>query len=191
MTARLPSSWREHPKVTLAAITLIPRPALLAAAARPGTPFGAPAHDGYLQIAQNFVADGTLGLGPYHLLTRGPLFPLLLAPGVALGHPQLWSALLHLVASVATALLVFAAAETLTGSPAASFYAAALVTLDPWLVWFVKNPMTTVTATFFVALAVYFFAQFLAGRRPALATIGLGAACALAALDHPALIALA
>ena len=190
MTAKLPSSWREHPKATLVAITLIPRLALLAAAARRATPFGAPAHDGYLQIAQNFAAGGTLGLGPDHLLTRGPLFPLLLAPGVAMGHPQLWSALLHLAASVATALLVLAAAETLTGRTAASFYAAALVTLDPWLIWFVKNPMTTVTATCFVALAVYSFAQFLAGRRPALAAIGLGAACALAALDHPALIAL-
>lgn len=190
MTAKLPSSWREHPQLTLAAITLVPRLVLLAAAEHRATPFGAPAHDGYLQIAGNLVRHGTFGLDPNHLLTRGPLFPLLLAPGVAMGHPELWNAVVHLAASVGTCLLVFAAAETLTGNLSASFCAAAFVTLDPWLIWFVKNPMTTVTATFFVACAVYFFAQLLAARRPKWSALGLGGACALAALDHPALAAL-
>ncbi|HTC64681.1 MAG TPA: hypothetical protein VK709_17705 [Candidatus Saccharimonadales bacterium] len=182
--------WREHPKLTLSAITLIPRAALLAAAYRRATPFGDSAHDGYLQIAQDVVQRNILGLGPNHLITRGPLFPLLLAPGVALGHPQLWNALLNLVASVVTCLLVFSAAKLLTRNVIASFYAAAFVTLDPWLIWFVKNPMTTVTATCFVAVAVYFFVQLLLQRRLILSSLGLGASCALAALDHPALIVL-
>jgi hypothetical protein len=103
----------------------------------------------------------------------------------------LWNAVLHLMASVATCLLVFATANSFTGNSSASFYAAAVVTLDPWLIWFVKNPMITVTATFFVSAAVYFFARVLVGHRPIFAALGLGAACALAALDHPALIALA
>jgi hypothetical protein len=182
--------WREHPKLTLAAITLVPRAALLAAAYRRATPFGESAHDGYLQIAQNVVQHDVLGLGPHHLITRGPLFPLLLVPGVVLGHPQLWNALLNLAASVATCLLVFSAANLLTRNVAASFYAAAFVTLDPWLIWFVKNPMATVTATFFVALAVYFFVQLLLKRRLVLSSLELGASCALAASDHPALIVL-
>jgi hypothetical protein len=182
--------WREHPKFTLSAITLIPRAALLAAAYRHATPFGDSAHDGYLQIAQDVVQHNVLGLGPHHLITRGPLFPLLLVPGVALGHPQLWNALLNLAASIATCLLVFYSAKLLTRDIVASFYAAAFVTLDPWLIWFVKNPMTTVTATFFVAVAFYFFVQLLLYRRPILSSLALGASCALAALDHPALIVL-
>jgi 4-amino-4-deoxy-L-arabinose transferase-like glycosyltransferase len=100
----------------------------------------------------------------------------------------LWTALLNLVASVATCLLVFSSAKLLTRNVAASFYAAIFVTLDPWLIWFVKNPMTTVTATFFVALAVYFFVQLIEGRRLLVSSVALGASCALAALDHPALI---
>jgi hypothetical protein len=191
MTQTFSSMWRQNPKWTLTAITLIPRAALLAAAYRHGTPFGDTAHDGYLQIAQNIVRYGDIGLGPHHLITRGPLFPLLLAPGVAVGHPQLWNALLNLVASIATCLLVFSAAKQLTGSVSGSFYAAAFVTLDPWLIWFVKNPMPTVTATFFFAAAVYFFVQLLLGRGLLVSSVGLGASCAFAALDHPALIMLA
>jgi hypothetical protein len=190
MTITSPLRWRKHPKLTLCATTLIPRVALLAAAYRRATPFGESAHDGYLQIAQDVVQHNVLGLGPHHLITRGPLFPLLLVPGVALGHPQLWNALLNLAASIATCLFVFSAAKLLTRNVAASFYAAAFVTLDPWLIWFVKNPMTTVTATFFVSVAVYFFVQLLLHRRLILSSLGLGASCALAALDHPALIVL-
>jgi hypothetical protein len=190
MTQSFSIAWRKHPKLTLAAITLLPRAVLLAGAYHRATPFGDSAHDGYLQIAEDVVQNGILGLDPRHLITRGPLFPLLLAPGVAMGHPQLWNALLNLVASVATCLLVFSAAKILTRNDVASFYAAIFVTLDPWLIWFVKNPMTTVTATFFVAIAVYFFVQLLAGQRLIASALALGASCAFAALDHPALIVL-
>lgn len=182
--------WSEHPRSTLAAITLLPRVVLLAVAYHRAMPFGDVGHDGYLQIAQDFVHNGILGLGVHHLVTRGPLFPLLLAPGVAAGHPQLWNALLNLAASVATCLLVFSAAKLLTRNVAASFFTAAFVTLDPWLIWFVKNPMTTVTATFFMSLAIYFFVQLISGRRPVASSAWLGVSCALAALDHPALIVL-
>jgi 4-amino-4-deoxy-L-arabinose transferase-like glycosyltransferase len=181
----------QYPKSTLVVLTLIPRIAvLLASAVHRSTAFGAEAHDGYLQIAQNFVANSTLGFDAHHLLYRGPVLPLLLSPGVWLGHPELWSAGLHLLASVGTCLLVFAAAMMLTGSVTASFAAASLVTLDPWLIWFVKTPMTPVTATFFVALAVFFLAKLLTTDRPIAASLGLGATCALGTLDHPALIAL-
>ncbi len=180
-----------RPKSTLVALTLIPRLVLLSlSAVHRSTPFGDPAHDGYLQIAQNLVANSMFGFGPHHLLYRGPVYPLLLSPGVLIGHPELWSAGLHLLASVGTCLLVFAAAMTLTGSVAGSFAAAALVTLDPWLIWFVKLPMTPVTTTFFVAAAVFFFARLLAGRRLLPASLCLGIACAVGVLDHPALIAM-
>ncbi|HET6142270.1 MAG TPA: hypothetical protein VFE02_02095 [Candidatus Acidoferrales bacterium] len=190
MTQNNSSIWWENPRWGLIAITLIPRIALLAAAYHHGTPFGDTAHDGYLQIAQNIIQRHEIGLGPHHLVTRGPLFPLLLAPGVAFGHPQLWNALLNLAASIATCLLIFSAAQQLTRSLSAALYAAAFVTLDPWLIWFVKNPMTTVTATFFVAAALYFFVRLLLGGPLLASSAGLGVCCALAALDHPALIVL-
>ena len=186
----LASSWQRRPQVTLIALTLLPRLAVLAGSLRRATPFGAPGHDGYLQIAQNLIATGTLGLDPNHLLNRGPVLPLLLSPGVLLGHPEIWSACLHLLASVGTCLLVYAAAMKLTGSVTGSVAAAALVTLDPWLIWFVKTPMTPVTATFFAALAIYFFAELLTGHRPMMAAAGMGVACALAAMDHPGMVAL-
>jgi len=180
-----------HPKSFLVMLSLVPRLiVLIFSAVHRATPFGDSAHDGYLQIAQNFVATSVLGFGPHHLLYRGPVYPLLLSPGVLLGHPELWNAILHLIASVATCLLVFAAAMTLTRSVVGSLAAAALVTLDPWLIWFTKIPMTVVTATFFVAAAVFFFVRLLA-RRPLLGpSICLGVALGLGVLDHTALIAL-
>jgi hypothetical protein len=188
---RITDVIQQHPKLSLVVLTLIPRVALLlVSTVHRATPFGSPGHDGYLQIAQNLVANSVLGLGLHHLLTRGPLVPLLLSPGVVIGHPELWSAGLHLLASVATSWLVFAAAMSLTDSAYASFSAAALVTADPWLIWFVKIPMTTVTATFFVAAAVFYFAQSIKNGHRVYASLGLGAACALAGLDHPALIPL-
>jgi hypothetical protein len=184
------SGWRRHPRWTLVALTLLPRAAVLIGSIRRATPFGGSAHDGYLQIAQNLVAHSMLGLDANHLLYRGPILPLLLSPGVLLGHPELWSAGMHLVASAATCLLVFAAAMTLTGSVEGSFAAAALVTLDPWLIWFVKTPMTPVTASLFVASGFYFFSELIARRRQIAASSCLGAACALGTLDHPALMAI-
>src|SRR3954468_17277053 len=141
--------WKEHPKLTLVLATLVPRILLLIVSLHHGTPFGAPAHDGYVQIAQNFVQTGMLGLDSHHLLTRGPLFPLLLSPGVLLGHLQLWCAILQLSASIGTALFIFFAAKNLTSNPRASFWGALAVAWNPWLIWVVKIPMPTVTATFF------------------------------------------
>src|SRR5215472_15801599 len=61
---------------------------------------------------------------------------------------------------------------------------------DPRLIWFVKIPMTPVTATFFVAAAVFCFAKLVTGSHPVVSSLCLGAACALGTLDHPALAAL-
>jgi 4-amino-4-deoxy-L-arabinose transferase-like glycosyltransferase len=185
------ASWAQYPKLILVVATLAPRILLLIVSLHHGTPFGDPAHDGYVQIAQNFVQTGLLGLDSHHLLTRGPLFSLLLAPGVVLGRVRLWSAVLQLAASVATTLLVFFAVKNITSSVRASFWGALAVAWNPWLIWFIKIPMTTVTATFFSSLATYFFVLWLIGRRALASSLAMGAACGLAALDHPALIAMA
>jgi hypothetical protein len=67
-----------------------------------------------------------------------------------------------------------------------------LVTANPWLIWTIKNPAPTTTATFFTALGGYLFARvsFSSAGKGRMLCLCLGGVCALAALDHPPLIGL-
>jgi hypothetical protein len=184
---------QQYPRVLLSGITLLIRvPALLALLSDHTHAFASKGNDGYLQIAQNVVTQEIIGLDGHHLLARGPLFPLILAPGVLLQHPVLWTLVVNLAASVGICLLVFEACLLWSRSSLAASAAAFLVIANPWLIWCVKNPTTTVTATFFTALAGYLLARvaFCSADKCVKFCLYLGVSTALAALDHPALIAL-
>ncbi len=184
---------QKHPRVFLSGITLLTRvPALLGILGHRLHAFASEGNDGYFQIAQNLVTRGIIGFDGHHLLTRGPLFPLILAPGFWLQHPVLWTLAVNLAASVGICLLVFEACLLWSQSSQAASAAAFLVVANPWLIWTVKNPTTTATATFFTALAGYLLARiaFSSAGKGLKFCLYLGGASALAALDHPALIAL-
>jgi 4-amino-4-deoxy-L-arabinose transferase-like glycosyltransferase len=133
-----------------------------------------------------------IGFDGHHLFTRGPLLPLVLSPGILLQHPVLWIVVLNVAASIGTSILVFEACLLWSQSRLASLAAAFFVLANPWLIWCVKNPTPTVTATFFVALASYFLVRVAlsSGGKAMTFCVCLGVSCALAALDHPPLIAL-
>jgi hypothetical protein len=184
---------QKHPRVVLAGVTLLIRvPALLGILGHRLHAFASEGNDGYFQIAQNVVTRGIIGFDAHHLLTRGPLFPLILAPGFLLQHPILWTLAVNLAASVGIGLLVFEACLLWSQSSLAALAAAFLVVANPWLIWCVKNPTPTVTATLFTALAGYLLARiaFCDAGEGLKFCLYLGGACALAALDHPPLIAL-
>jgi hypothetical protein len=182
---------QKHPRAVLSGITLLVRlPALLALLSDHIHAFASEGNDGYLQIAQSVVTRGMIGLDGHHLLTRGPLFPLILVPGVLLQHPVVWTLAVNLAASVCICLLVFEACLLWSQSSLAASAATFLVIANPWLIWCVKNPTTTVTATFFTALACYLLARiaFCSADKCVKFCFYLGVSTALAALDHPALI---
>jgi hypothetical protein len=195
--ARFKRRWlyhfQQHPRVFLSEVTLLTRlPALLAILSHHVHGFASEGNDGYFQIAQNVVTRGIIGLDSHHLLTRGPLFPLILAPGFLLQHPVLWTLAVNLAASIGICLLVFEACLLWSQSSVAASAAAFLVVANPWLIWTVKNPTPTITATFLTALASYLLARvaFASAGKELKFCLYLGGVSALAALDHPALIAL-
>lgn len=196
-SARLDGRWlslvQQHPRMFLSVVTLLTRiPALLAMLTHHLHAFASEGNDGYVQIAQNVVSRGIIGLDTHHLLTRGPLFPLILVPGILIQHPVVWTLVVNLVASVGICLLVFEACLLWSRSILAASAATFLVLANPWLIWCVKNPTPVVTGTFFAALAGYLLARlaFSSAGKVLGFCLFLGGACALAALDHPALIAL-
>lgn len=200
MTARVSTCWRDkwlsfiegRPKTFLSIVTLLTRIPVLFVLCNRQYVFASEGNDGYFQIAQNVVTQGIIGFDAHHLLTRGPLYPLMLVPGFLLQHAIVWALAVNLVASIGICLLVFETCLLWSQSTLAASAAAFLVLANPWLIWSVKNPTPTVTATFFAALASYLFTKM------ALSSAGkgwkfclyLGGVCALGALDHPPLIAL-
>src|ERR1039457_4446367 len=184
---------QKHPRLLLSGLTLLTRvPALLSVVGHRLHAFASEGNDGYFQIAQNVVTRGIIGFDGHHLLARGPLFPLILAPGFLLQHPVLWTLAVNLAASVGICLLVFEACLLWSQSRLAASVAAFLVLANPWLIWCVKNPTPTVTATFFTARASYLLARvaFCSAGEGLKFCLYLGGASALAALDHPPLITL-
>ena len=151
-SARLDGRWlslvQQHPRMFLSVVTLLTRiPALLAMLTHHLHAFASEGNDGYVQIAQNVVSRGIIGLDTHHLLTRGP-FPLILVPGILIQHPVVWTLVVNLVASVGICLLVFEACLLWSRSILAASAATFLVLANPWLIWCVKNPTPVVTGTF-------------------------------------------
>jgi hypothetical protein len=191
--ARWSQLIRRHTRVFLSGLTVLARiPALLAIPTHYVRSFAPDGNDGYFQIAQVLVTRGILGFDSHHLLTRGPLFPLILAPGILLQYPIFWTLAVNLVASVGICLLVYEASLLWSQSRLAASGAALLVIANPWLIWCVKNPTPTVTATFFLALATYLLVKvaFSSEGKGLRLCFYMGVACGLGALDHPPLIAL-
>ena len=184
---------QDRTRLFLLLLTILVRvPALFVGMSRSISAFASRGNDGYFQIAQNVIALRMIGFDSHHLMTRGPLFPLMITPGILLQLPILWILAVNLAASIGTCLLVFETCSLWWQSTAASSVATILVTVNPWLIWTVKNPAPTTTATFFTALGGYLFARvaFSNARKGKVFCLCLGGVCALAALDHPPLIAL-
>src|ERR1700744_1307680 len=88
---RLWEKWlyliQKRPRVFLLILALLTRiPALFVVFGSHHYVFASEGNDGYFQIAQNVATQGVIGFDAHHLLTRGPLYPLMLAPGFLLQH---------------------------------------------------------------------------------------------------------
>lgn len=122
--------------------------------------------DGYRAVAENLVAGKGFGFPqpPYiqgaPSAYRPPLYPLLLAPAIALAGDrqqatQLFIGAMQLVFGVASVGFVVLAGRNLGLGRAASLAAGTLMALDPLLIYSTGLVMTEATATFLVSLLIW------------------------------------
>jgi 4-amino-4-deoxy-L-arabinose transferase-like glycosyltransferase len=142
--------------------------------------------DNYLPLARSLAAGEGFTWKGRPTAYRPPLYPVLLAPSVAILHNHfVWGvALLHLGLGAGTVWLTAIAARGSGLSPARCTIAALVTACDPVLVWQSRMVMTETPTAFFLAAAL----AALACRRwlgPVLGGIGLG----MAALCRPSMLA--
>jgi hypothetical protein len=112
--------------------------------------------DAYLAIAQN-LADGNGFSSPNSTSPtafRPPLYPLVVSPLLKLPEISLGIALLQLALGASSVMLTFAAGLRL-GLGRAATAAAALVAVDPLLVFYSTLPMTETLFSFLVILMIF------------------------------------
>lgn len=140
--------------------------------------------DAYRYLAENLLERGVFGYGEHPTAYRPPLYPLMIAPLVALGE---WSrvaiGVLHVLLGVATVALVYRLAER-WGLACLSLIPAALVAIDPLLLMQSTLIMTETLATFLAVAALLGITTAAQQPTPARAALAGGAA-ALAALCRP------
>jgi 4-amino-4-deoxy-L-arabinose transferase-like glycosyltransferase len=142
--------------------------------------------DNYLPLARSVVTGDGFSWNGRPTAYRPPLYPLLLAPSIAiLGNQFVWGiAFLHLGLGAGTIWLTAVAAKGSGLSPARSKLAAIVVACDPVLVWQARSVMTETPTAFFLAAAL----AALACRGwlgPVVGGLGLG----LASLCRPSMLA--
>ncbi|MBN1475135.1 glycosyltransferase family 39 protein [Candidatus Sumerlaeota bacterium] len=103
----------------------------------------------YLQPAREMVEHGTFTTHGKPEVLRTPGYPLLMVPGVLLGHPEAVTVTLQAFLSVLTVFLVYRIALSLTGRPRVALLAALLCAIEPVSILYVSQLMSE---TFFTAL---------------------------------------
>jgi hypothetical protein len=143
--------------------------AALAASAISDTIIGGEGHDGYLELAQNLVAGNgyVFEKGGHKVFHRPPLYPVLLMPGAAL--PGMFARAYIIVLNSA----LLAGAVTIVFSFGVRFFsqrvgdcAAALLLLNPFMLYGVKNPMSAICQMFFFTAVLFLTWRLLSADKP-------------------------
>jgi len=112
--------------------------------------------DNYLPLASALASGDGLTLTGRATAYRPPLYPIMLAPLVAVEGPRPWIGLtlLHVALGAGTAALVVATSRRLGASPRRALIAGLIVAFDPVLAWQAKSVMTETPTAFLAALAM-------------------------------------
>lgn len=135
--------------------------------------------DNYLPLARAIASGEGLAFKGRPTAYRPPLYPIVLAPLIALegDHPRIGLTILHVALGAGTAALSVLAMQWLGASPRRALVAGLIVAYDPVLAWQAKSAMTETLTAFLVALAT----AAAAARRPGAA----GATLGFASLGRP------
>ena len=171
-----PSAW-PWGVIGLLALALVARAAVVAGA--PDSLENDP--DGYRYLAENLLEGGVFGYGRIPTAYRPPLYPLVLAPCVALGPLSVVAiAVLHVALGLATVWLVYRLGRR-WGLGNHALVAAALVACDPILLAQSTRVMTETPAALLAVVSLVLLTS--ASQRPSTWRVMLAGGClALATL---------
>lgn len=134
----------------------------------------------YIKPAAAMLARGTFSLGGRPDITRTPGYSLLLLPGVALGHVELFAVIAQILLSCVTVYLVYRIGRELTGDERAAVFAALVYALDPVSVLFTTKVVSETLFTAVLATLLYVLVRYL--RKPTWRGIVLAALLIAAAV---------
>ncbi|MCX6356721.1 MAG: glycosyltransferase family 39 protein [Candidatus Aureabacteria bacterium] len=140
--------------------------------------FYSPDTGSYLSCARAIEAGGTFSPGGVAELTRTPGFPLLLVPGVALGHVAAVTIPVQIALGCVTVWLVYRTTLLLVGSGRAAAAAGFLCAFEPLSVIFCSLLLSETLFSALLMTALYFLMRAMRGRSPASLVFS---SCALAA----------
>lgn len=140
--------------------------------------FKAPDTASYLACAESLARTGSFSAGGIPEIVRTPGYPLLLLPGVLLGHVTAVTLLLQLLLGCATVWLVYRATSLITGNGRAAATAGFLCAVEPLSALYCSLLLAeTLFATALMLFICLFIRHLKTGGMGCLAA----AACALAA----------
>jgi 4-amino-4-deoxy-L-arabinose transferase-like glycosyltransferase len=143
--------------------------AALGASAISDTIIGGEGHDGYLELAQNLVAGNgyVFQKGGHKVFHRPPLYPVLLMPGAALSKTfaRAYIIILNSTLLAGTVTIVFSFGVRFF-SRRIGTCAAALLLLNPFMLYGVKNPMSAICQMFFFSAVLFLTWRLLSTKKP-------------------------
>ena len=138
----------------------------------------------YLLPARELLANGTFTIEHIPHLVRTPGYPLLLLPGIALGHVTAVTILLQIVLGCATVWIIFLIGKQLFSTTIPALIGAALYAIEPLAVIYSAEIVTETLFTFALVCCIYCMIIFV--QKPALRPVVFGAGfCALCAYIRP------
>jgi 4-amino-4-deoxy-L-arabinose transferase-like glycosyltransferase len=139
--------------------------------------FNTPDTASYRACAESLARIGSFSIGRVPEIVRTPGYPVLLVPGVALGHVTAVTVLLQLVLGCATVLLVYRVAFILTGSRPSAAASGLLCAFEPLSVLYCS--LLLAETLFATTLMLFLFLLLVYLKRGTMRHLA-AAACALA-----------
>jgi len=189
VTAVVPPTATTHRDVwALVLVAVVVRAGLIALGVLHGSTFRSNDSALYLALAEALARDGAFALDGVAHSFRTPGYPLLLAPGVWLGHATPWIIGLQLVMAAATVVATRALGLWLTRERAVANVAALLLACEPYSAVYTGLVLTEVSFALMLTLHLLGLVWFLEAPPASRAARGLvlaGLACAASAWLRP------
>lgn len=151
--------------VCVALIVRAAVPLLALAVATPGPQWREPDTEGYVRAAQELWHTGRLGTPERPEIIRTPGYPLLLLPGVAMGHVEAVTVMLQVLFGCATVWFVYLTARVALGDNERALAAAWLMACDPVSIIYSSKLLTETCFTTFLTAGLWLNARYAASRR--------------------------
>lgn len=142
-------------------------PLLAWAIAAPAPQFHEPDSESYIRLAQQLYGTGRLGTPQRPEIVRSPGYPLLLVPGIALGHIEAVTVGLQAALGCATVWFVYRASLVAFGEEQGALVAALLAACEPVSIIYSSKLLTESSFTTLIAAQLWLLARYAVRRRTA------------------------